>query len=195
MEFKNCFVITGSIATGKSSVCAILRDKNYMVVDADIIAHEELAKHSSQIAFMFGESILSDGVVDRKRLGKIVFANSEAKSKLENFLHPKIRVSIMQKIAELDKSGQVFFVDIPLFFETNAYDLLNIVVVYAPREVQLSRLVQRENMSAQEAVKRVEMQMDIEEKRLRAKYIIDNSNGTAGLITNVNRFLENIGEK
>jgi dephospho-CoA kinase len=194
LGFKNCFVITGSIATGKSSVCSILGSKGFEIIDADKIAHEKLLKNSHTIELMFGAKFVDNGCVDRKRLGALIFSDTNAKKKLENLLHPKIKSAIMNMAQSLEKLGKPFFVDIPLFFETNNYEFDQVVLIYAPRDIQLARLMKRENMTEVEANNRINMQIDIEEKRLKSKFIIDNSGDLDNLMLEVDSFIKQITE-
>lgn len=169
-------VITGGIATGKSTVSKIFEEFGYIVVDADKIAHKELENSKDEIVKVFGKSVLKDKKIDRKKLGSIVFGDSGSKKKLEEILHPKIRKTIEKSIQTLQKDGKKYIVDIPLYFESGEYKADKVILVYAPKDVQLKRVMQRDKLTKEEALKRIESQMDIEKKRDMADIVIDNTN-------------------
>lgn len=192
MDFNRAFVITGSIATGKSSVCTILKEKGYEVIDADKIAHKLLGENANTISMMFGDSFVVSGVVDRKSLGKLIFADKDSRQKLEQLLHPKIKEEVLLRAEELDSRGKLFFIDIPLFFETKNYDFENVVLVYAPQYIQCQRLMSRDCIDMKTAQDKINLQIDIEQKRQMSKFIIDNSFGYDNLICEIDKFLTRI---
>ncbi len=175
MAFRHAVALTGGIASGKSTVCNLFRLYGLRVIDADVIAREVLQKEAPAVAELFGEEYVKDGVVDRKALGALVFSDPEARKRLEALLHPKIREEIERQSEEQDRLGGPYIVDIPLFYETGSYPIEKVVVVYAPREIQKERLMKREGLGESEAEARLDAQMDIEEKRKRATWVIDNS--------------------
>lgn len=183
MSYKPSYAIaiTGGIATGKSTFCSLLRLFGYEIIDADKIAHIKLQESANKIAELFGSDYVNNGIVDKKRLGSLVFSNKEAKKSLEELLHPKIRKEIFNYCCELDKKYIPYFVDIPLFFETKAYEIKPVVLVYAPKELQIKRIVKRDNLSYEDALKRIENQIDIEQKKELADYVVDNSSNLANL--------------
>ncbi len=195
-KFPNAYVITGSIASGKSTVVNLLKERGFSVIDADVIAHEQLEICKREIVREFGEQILDEaGKIDRKKLGAIVFREPKKLKNLEQILHPKIKAKIFFKASQLERLGQVYFVDIPLFFEKKERyaEFKNVAVIYAPKELLLSRLMSRNALSLEEAKSRVELQMDIEQKREMAKFVIDNSNNRENLKLELEKFLKQIG--
>ena len=194
-KFPNAYVITGSIASGKSTVVNLLKERGFSVIDADLIAHEQLEICKCEIVKAFGEQILDEaGKIDRKKLGAIVFNEPKKLKNLEQILHPKIKAEILSKALQLERLGQVYFVDIPLFFEKRERyaEFKNVAVIYAPKELLLSRLISRNRLSLNEAKARVELQMDIEQKREMAKFVIDNSNDRENLKLELEKFLKQI---
>jgi len=174
--FEKAIALTGGIGTGKSSASAILSLFGFRVIDADKIAHSVLDSKANEIAQIFGkEFILSDGKVDRKRLGKIVFADKELRRELESILHPSIREEIEKASLEQERLGKPYLIDIPLFFERGNYPIDRVITVYAPKELQIERIMKRDSLSKDEALQRIDAQMDIEEKRKLATWVIDNS--------------------
>lgn len=195
-KFPNAYVITGSIASGKSTVVNLLKERGFSVIDADVIAHEQLEICKGEIVREFGEQILDEaGKIDRKKLGAIVFSEPKKLKILEQILHPKIKGEILSNASQLESLGQVYFVDIPLFFEKKERyaEFKNVAVIYAPKELLLSRLMSRNALSLEEAKARVELQMDIEQKREMAKFVIDNSNDRENLKLELEKFLKQIG--
>jgi len=116
MSFDHAIALTGGIATGKSTASAFFRTWGFTVIDADTIAHEVLEDQRSAIGRMFGEAIVSDGRVDRKALGQIVFADTARRRELESLLHPLIQEEISRRASIENAHGQPYFIDIPLFF-------------------------------------------------------------------------------
>jgi len=175
MSFKYAIALTGSIATGKSSVATIFKSYGFDIIDADMVAHKVLDDNYMKISDIFGKEYILDNRVDRKRLGTLIFSNKDAKKRLEHLLHPLIFKEIERLSIERDRLQRVYIIDIPLFFETNRYPISRVIVVYTPQEIQLQRLIDRDKLSKEEALKRVNSQIDIEEKKIRATYLIDNS--------------------
>lgn len=193
MNFCKMAVITGSIGCGKSSVCKILLGKGYEIIDADAIAKTLLKELFLEIIETFGAEFDAGGEIDVKKLGKLVFSDALAKSKLEAIMHPKIRERIYGEISRLCAKGKLFFVDIPLFFESKNYSELSpVAVVYAPREIQLTRVVARDKQGEADALSRINSQIDIEKKRAKADFVIDNSGEEAALEKAVEKFLEEV---
>ena len=194
-KFPNAYVITGSIASGKSTVVNLLKERGFSVIDADLIAHEQLEICKCEIVKAFGEQILDEtGKIDRKKLGAIVFNEPKKLKNLEQILHPKIKAEILSKASKLEGLGQVYFVDIPLFFEKKERyaEFKNVAVIYAPKELLLSRLMSRNGLNLEDAKARVELQMDIEQKKKMAKFAIDNSSDREHLKLDLEKFLKQI---
>lgn len=173
--FKNAIVLTGSISTGKSTVCEMLRKYDLPIIDADKIAHILLDENSDKIASLFGEEYVENGKVLRKNLGKIIFSNEENKLKLEALLHPLIKEQIIKEAKIYEDKSQKYIIDIPIFFEKMRYPIDKIMLVYTPKELQIKRLMQRDSISKEEALLKISNQWDIEEKKNLANIIIDNS--------------------
>jgi dephospho-CoA kinase len=169
-------IITGSIGTGKSTVCKRLSKMGVKVIDADLIAHKVLDENALQICEMFGKECLFDGKVDRKILGKIVFNDPKKRQILEEFIHPIIHKDLLDEWQKSKDKNEDAILDIPLYFESkNRYEGFFIVVVYAPKEQQIKRLKERNNLSMQEIQKRLDAQLPIEKKCKMADWVVDNS--------------------
>ena len=223
MKFKHAVVITGSIGSGKSAVCELLRDRGFEIIDADKISHCVLDRCAAQVAEIFGaqyivqkdaqaenlglhpEFRVSSGEeissalcvsVDRKKLGELVFKNPAKLAKLEALLHPKITAEILSQAQALEAKGRLYFVDIPLFFEGKRYEFFNkVAVVYVPKDTLISRVMKRNGLDHAAAKHRVELQMDIEQKRAMADFVIDNGGDLAALKAAVERFLKELKDK
>ncbi|WP_440118368.1 dephospho-CoA kinase [Paenibacillus sp. QZ-Y1] len=192
--------LTGGIATGKSSVSAFLASKGALLIDADVIAREVMLPGHPVLAAAvqrFGQAILNeDGTLDRKKLGSIVFQNPEERKALEGITHPAIRKEMRERAAayELSYPDKLVVSDIPLLYESGLEEgFEEVMVVYVPRSVQRERLMGRDGMTAEQADARIDVQMDIEEKKRRADVLIDNSGLWSETEQQVNSFLQRKG--
>lgn len=179
--------LTGGIASGKSTVTRILERLGAAVIDADQLAREAVmpgtASHRA-IVETFGPSILlPDGAIDRPALGRIIFADTVARGRLEAITHPAIATLAERRLAELRQRGErVAFYVAPLLIEAGATGRVDeIWVVYVDRETQLARLMARDGITRQEAEQRLAAQMPMEEKAARGKVVIDNRGEPAEL--------------
>ncbi|MGC8658295.1 MAG: dephospho-CoA kinase [Desulfomonilaceae bacterium] len=173
--------LTGGIASGKSSVSQIFRARGIPVICADELAHEVVKPGSDgikEIAAAFGDSVLDvDGTLNRPEVARIVFSDPAKRKTLESIIHPKVSREKERLAKEYMRKGhRIVVVDVPLLFEAGwetDFDL--VILVYAPRKLQKKRLLQRDNISADEASARLSAQMDIESKKTLADIVIDNS--------------------
>lgn len=168
--------ITGSIACGKSTICRYLQVLGYTVIDTDKLSYLLTLKGNlcyNSIVEFFGEEILLENKeLDRKKLGSIVFNNKEKKEKLESIIHPYIR----KAIEDYNDEGIVFF-EVPLLFEAHMEDLFfKVITISAREDIQIKRLMERNNITFDDAINRINNQMSLKEKIERADYVIDNSN-------------------
>lgn len=193
MKLTNCIVITGSIGCGKSTVCSMLASRGYKIIDADAIGKEIANSNLPLIAEAFGGDYVNEGVLNREKLGKLIFSDETAKIKLESIMHPLIKEKILQEAQKLEKDNKIYFIDIPLFFESKNYmELPLVAVVYTPRESQIKRISLRSNLAEQDVLARINSQIDIEEKIKMADFIIDNSGDISGLSDKVDNFLKEV---
>ncbi|MEA2072418.1 MAG: dephospho-CoA kinase [Campylobacterota bacterium] len=195
MAYEYAIALTGSIATGKSTVASLLSLNGMRVIDADTISHEILDANASWVQETFGDEYLTGSKVNRAKLGEYIFSHSEAKKTLEDFLHPKIQDEILKRSEKQDTFKFPYLIDIPLFFENNNYDIEDSVVVYTPSEVQLERFMKRNGYDKEESLRRIATQFPIEEKRDRATWVIDNSGNLKHLQQEVEDFVEIIKKK
>ena len=195
MAFEYAIALTGSIATGKSTVASLMALNGMRVIDADSISHEILDANVAWVTENFGEEFVKNGKVDRPTLGKLIFSDASAKKKLENFLHPLIRKEIEARADKQDSFKFPYLIDIPLFFESQAYDIKDSVVVYTPPEIQLARFMKRNGYTKEESLARIASQMPIDEKKKRATWVIDNSSNLPHLQKEVENFVNIIKEQ
>jgi len=195
MAYKYAIALTGSIATGKSTVASLLALNGMRVIDADTISHEILDASTSWVEETFGVTYLRLGKVDRPKLGEYIFSHAEAKKTLEDFLHPKIKAEILKRSEKQDSLKFPYLIDIPLFFENNNYDIQDSVVVYTPTDIQLERFMKRNGYSKEESLKRIATQFPIDEKKDRATWVIDNSKNLKHLQQECEDFVDIIKKK
>ncbi|MCF6206347.1 MAG: dephospho-CoA kinase [Sulfurovum sp.] len=175
MSFRYAVALTGGIATGKSSVARLFEADGYRVIDADRVAHAVLNDQTEKIAELFGEKMITEGKVDRKALGAVVFADPLQRKRLEALLHPLIYAMIEEEAKREDAKGKPYIIDIPLFFEGGRYPIDKSLVVYTPQQIQIARAMQRDGLSREAVLERIAAQIDIEEKRYMGDFVIDNS--------------------
>lgn len=194
MAYKYAIALTGGIATGKSTVASLMGLNGLRIIDADAISHRLLDENASWVGEHFGAEYSNGAKVNRSLLGQKIFSNPEAKKELEAFLHPKIRAAIEEASEKQDLLKYPYLIDIPLFFETSSYPIEHSVVVYTPKELQIERFMKRNGFSREESLRRIESQMDIEEKKRRATWVIDNSSNLRHLQKECEQFVEAIKE-
>jgi dephospho-CoA kinase len=185
--------LTGGIATGKSTVAEMFAARGAAVVDADRIAHalQEPGQPCYQrILESFGTAILDPrGRIDRRRLGARVFADPEARKRLESIMHPAIREACQRQIRTAGASGhRVCIVDAPLIVETGQQDRYDaLVVVTDPPETQISRLVRLRGLTEEEARGRLDSQWPTAAKAALADFVIENGGELAATEAQVDR--------
>lgn len=172
--------LTGGIATGKSTLARLLRERGVPVIDADELsrAASRTAPVLDAVARDFGRDfLLPDGQLDRKKMGALVFGDDEARRRLEAILHPAIRAAMVAETQRLAAEGHPLAIyDTPLLFEAGlGAEVECVVVVYAPRIEQIERVVRRDGLTWPEAQARLAAQMDIEEKARLADAVVDNT--------------------
>lgn len=171
--------LTGGIATGKSTVVKTFREYGFPIVDGDQVAREIVEIGQPALAAIeaeFGkEVLLPDGGLDRKKLGQIIFTHPEKRQVLDQLLDPFLRKAILEKIIARKHESRLVVVDIPLLFEAGYTDNIDeIATVYVPEDIQLQRLMQRDDLSEVEAKKRIASQWPMEEKKAKSQIIFDN---------------------
>lgn len=193
-KLQYAIVITGGIGCGKSSVSRLFKSKEYEIIDADEISHQVLDLNQSEVTREFGKEILdSNQKINRSILGKIIFSDKHKKKKLEEILHPKIHQTILEKSYELEKHKKNYFLDIPLFFEVGGrerYAVQKVLLIYLPYNLQIQRIVNRDNITKEEAIKKIKSQMDLEKKVKMSDWVIENTKSMQDLQKEVEDFIQ-----
>jgi dephospho-CoA kinase len=174
--------LTGGIATGKSTVSALLRQLGCEIIDADLLAREVVEPGQpawTTIVAEFGQDVLTgDGTLDRKKLGAIVFADPERRRRLEAITHPAIRERFQARLDELAEKGftGIVIFDAAVMIESGNYKNMDrLVVVVTDEPTQMSRLQGRDGTDDAEGRRKIASQMPLSEKAKLADYVIDNS--------------------
>lgn len=190
--------LTGGIATGKSTISDYLISENIPVLDADKFARlvvEPGTPGLSEVVAYFGDAILQDDhTLNRKALGQIVFSDAQAREKLNAITHPRIQKMMTDQLALLAAQNTPLVVlDIPLLLENhNVAGADAVMLVTIPKQIQLERLMARNQLTLTEAEDRVAAQMPLSEKEKLADYIIDNSGSVADTYKQVDQVIEQI---
>lgn len=191
--------LTGSIGTGKSTIANKFRDLDIPVVDADLIAREvvEPGKDAYQdIVATFGKEILqNDNTLDRKALGNIVFNNEAKRKQLNAIIHPAIRKEMVRQRDEWVRNGKECVVlDIPLLYESGLTHYVDkVIVVYVDPEIQLQRIMDRDQSTEEEAKSRINSQIPVSEKAKKADAVIDNNRSKEESYRQLKAILEDWG--
>jgi dephospho-CoA kinase len=190
--------LTGGIASGKSTVSRFFREAGIPVICADELARDAVKPGSpglEEIRGVFGDGVVdSDGGLDRKAVGRIVFDDESKRKTLESIIHPRVSEGKDRILAALEAQGNpLVVVDVPLLYETgwhNDFDL--VIVVYVPSDTQEERLMNRDRISREEAAARIGAQMPIQKKKEMADRIVDNTGDLAHTYAQVERLLEEL---
>jgi dephospho-CoA kinase len=183
--------LTGGIASGKSTVSAILRELGAVVIDADALAREVVAKGTPGLAAVvaeFGADLLTpDGDLDRAAMGTLVFADESARRRLEAIVHPLV----FERIVDLEThapEGSVIVHDIPLLAESGRADTFDaVIVVEAPEHVQVDRMIRDRGWTDADARARIAAQATAEDRRAIATYLIENTGSVEELRSHVEK--------
>jgi dephospho-CoA kinase len=189
--------LTGSIGAGKSTVAKLLRDKGIPVLDADAVAREvsnslEVRKEVSET---FGAEFVLETGLNRAKLAELVFAKPEARAQLNAIIHPRVRFEMNRLQQQLEKTGVAAVVqDIPLLFESKLEGLFDaVILVDAPLETRLARVMARDGISKEAFLARDAAQMPASEKRIRATVTLENSGDGLELARQLNTALVKLG--
>ncbi|MDR1781621.1 MAG: dephospho-CoA kinase [Bacilli bacterium] len=188
--------LTGNIASGKSSISDYLKGKGYAIVDTDIITQNIYQNNDvfkNELVNLLGNNILVNNKIDKNKVSKLVFENKDLLIKLNNIIHPIIKEL---SIKELNKyQGIVFFI-VPLLFETDFNKLVDkIILVTINKDIQIDRLMKRNNLTYEATLQRINSQVPQEDKIKKADYIIDNSKDLNYLYDQINKILKKIEDK
>ncbi|GAC1534493.1 MAG: dephospho-CoA kinase [Marmoricola sp.] len=171
--------LTGGIAMGKSAVSDLLRSRGAVIIDADAIAREVVEPGTpgfDQVVAEFGEEIIdATGAIDRPRLGAIVFADDAARRRLEAIVHPLVFLRIVEQEEQAPEDALVVH-DVPLLAESGRADTFDaVIVVDAPEELQIERMMRDRGWTESDARARIAAQTTREDRRAIATHVIDNT--------------------
>lgn len=192
--------LTGGIATGKTTVANMMVAQGAILIDADILAHQAVERGQpayDAIVEAFGPGILDDHHnIDRAKLGQRVFAYPAEREKLNGLVHPAVRTAMLSQVetyARLEQQQEknwMVVLAVPLLFESNLSHLIDVsLVVYCPEDLQLQRLMARNNLAEADAWARIHAQLSIEEKAAIGDEVIDNSRDLAYTAQQLELFL------
>lgn len=190
--------LTGGIATGKSTADKFFEEKNIPIVDCDEIAHNIMNVNKpawEDIKEIFGDEYLNeDQTINRKKLGKLVFNDPTKMKILNEITHPRIFQEMESQIAQYKSEDySLIIVDAPVLFESHSekyYD--ETLVISLPQDLQIKRLMARNNLTKEEALSRINSQMSLKEKEARATYVIENTGSVEDLYKKLNELLTKI---
>lgn len=192
--------LTGGIGTGKSTVSQILKEKNFPVIDLDVISHEviKFPKVVEKIVENFGKEVLEynntgNWIISREKLGRVIFGNREKRVILNSIMHPEILHIMREKILECKKENKIIFVEIQLLFEVQwEKEFDYILLVSAEKETQIKRILSRDKRSKEEALSIINSQMPLDEKKKISDYVIENDGNIQDLERKIDGFLKKI---
>ncbi len=174
--------LTGGIGSGKSTAARAFEGLGVRLVDSDILARKVVEPGRPALARIrerFGSGVISaDGTLDRERLRDIVFADARALTDLNSIVHPAVYAEMAEEMGRYKKNpgDTILMLDIPLLYESGGEKIVDcVVVVWVDRETQIARLMKRDGFSRAEAINRIAKQMDMDEKKRRADFVIDNT--------------------
>jgi len=189
--------LTGGIASGKSTVANMIRNLKLPLIDSDQIARDVMLHHHviKELKNAFGEEIFDDeGKLSRKTLARIIYSDDDKRTKLNNIVHPLVREEILKQLQSIYKDVDLVFVDVPLLFESGFDQLMDeIIVVYVPKDVQLDRLIRRDHIKEEYAHQKINAQEDLEVKKNKADYVIDNRHSVEYTNKQLHQVLVQIG--
>lgn len=187
--------LTGGIACGKTTISNIFKQLGIKVIDADKVAREviELPEIVNQIKKNYGDEVFINGKLDRKKLREIIFNDKEKIMKLNSIIHPKVIDIFKEEYNKNKFSDEIIVFDIPLLFEVGLEKYCNkTIVVYVNEEIQIKRVMERDNSSRELAKKIIDAQMDLFEKVKMADYAIENNSSVNELEKKVKNIIESI---
>jgi len=176
--------LTGGIASGKSTASAMLAQMGASIIDADALARQAVEPGSpalAEISRRFPGTVGPDGRLDRAKLANRIFGQERERLALNAIVHPRVHEAFLKRAGELAKQGvEVTLYDAALLFENDLDQIMDgVILIAAPREVQISRLMERNGLTEREAEERIAAQMPLEEKARRATWVVDNSGDLA----------------
>jgi dephospho-CoA kinase len=192
---KPIVALTGGIATGKSTVTKLLQQKGLTIIDADQLVKAIYAtKESKDFIKQNYPAAWSHDEIDFKKLRELVFSDSNVKTNVEGYIYPRLPEAFKEATTKI-KNQDFYIYDVPLLFERALETKVDLtILVYAPRKVQLARLIDRDGSKEEIGNKILDQQIDIEEKKERSDLVVDNSGSITELAAEVDKLLLQILE-
>ena len=193
---KNLIIgITGPSGSGKTQITKILNNKNYLIINADLISHKLLAENKelhNKIIYNYSNIILdNNNQIDRKKLGKIVFSDPKKLELLNNIIFPYIKKDIKNKIKKFD--NKIIILDAPTLIESKLFKICDkIIVVLADKNILLERIIKRDKISLKDAKNRLDRQLNDKKYIKVANYILYNNGNIKELDFKINEILKNM---
>lgn len=191
--------LTGGIASGKTTIISALQRLGAIIIDSDEVAHAIIEPDKpawEDIIELFGREILNDDLtINRAKLGALVFDNPEYLKELNKITHPRVIERFQDDLCSIKSRNPdaVVVMEVPLLYETNLDRICDEVwVVWVERETQIKRLMQRESLDRENAIKRIDAQMSLDEKARRADRVIDNTDNIQETIVIATKYFNEI---
>lgn len=172
--------ITGTIGSGKSTITSYLKEKGIAIIDADIISREIYSKYPeilSEITDTFGEEYMVNNDLDRKKMANLIFYNKEKRLLFEAIVLPCIKLEINNEFERIEEAqNEICVLDAPTLIENNLHVFMDYnILIYCDEEIQISRVMKRDNISREQVAKRIAAQLPVEEKLKKVQFVINNS--------------------
>ncbi|HUV49411.1 MAG TPA: dephospho-CoA kinase [Anaerolineae bacterium] len=193
--------VTGCAGSGKTSVCNRFKELGVKVISSDILAREAVAEGSpayNKVVNYFGKKVLTeDGGLNRRMLRRIIINDNSARESLESFVHPEIIKLMHSQMIKAEKDGNhVVLVEVPLLFELGLEGCFNVVIaVIAGRKLRVKRLMDRDDVSREDAEALLNHQLPDEDKARRAEFVIKNDGSFARMIRSVDHLYKDLVQK
>lgn len=188
--------ITGGIATGKSQVSEYIKSLGYTIIDTDIISRKLTSENEEVLSLIrntFGNEYFDNGILNRRKMGELVFNNKEANKLLTNIVHPFVKKEVLKQI--YNNTDKIVFIDVPLLYESGFDELCHqVICVYTTLDENIKRLMKRDKIDKEYAISKINSQMDINLKTQKSHFIIDNSNDLCYTYKQIDKVVKKLSE-
>lgn len=200
MKRKIKIGLTGGIASGKTTVSTYAKEKGIRVIDADLVARDVLDRYPEILKYLkkqYGDLIFDNEILNRKKLGDLIFTDIKKRKEYEKVIMPFIIHDIEDKIKEFEKGPEtLLIIDAALLFENSLDKEMDFnILVYLDEKTQIKRILKRDKISENQAIKRIESQMSLEDKKMKSDFIIDNSGDREYSYTQFDKIIKEIKKR
>lgn len=190
--------LTGGIGSGKSTISEYIRELGFKIVDADVVSRDVLELYPEILAAIrdqFGIEFFDDNNLSRKKLGTYLFQNKEKLKEYEEIIIPYIKKEIYKRIEEIEKAGEaVCFLDAPTLIENGIHkEMDKNILIWADRNIQIQRIIERDNMSLEDVDNRINAQMSLEDKKQFVDFVVNNSGEIEDTKKEIYKIIYNLG--